>query len=172
MTIQSGSLHCQCTEFEKGVRLFCCQPNLCSAKRCSHVVLVWLHLERTNRDLFSRLTGTVGQEASTTDSQDHGEDSGATSGGLEASDSKADAPVDSVAAWEAQFRFKSCRLPQDSLEIREQIENWRHQCTSADCSSRGKVGKGEQACAHTFPVEFRPAHRDVCARCGIVFNSC
>lgn len=134
-----------------------------AAKRCSDVVLVWMHLEITNNDLFATVTGDDGEDVNVHDAN---ADSSSTAVETDVSDGKSDgkteAKVDPIAAWEAQFRFKEYRLPQDSLELRERIEGWRHECKLPDCPSRRDDG----GCDHTFPTEFRPDPRDACAHCG------
>jgi len=138
-----------------------------AAKRCSHVVLVWLHLERCNKDLFATVTGSASEDEFSLSSEEPvPADPSVTAGEPSSEHVDAKAKADPLADWEAQFRFKECRIPQDSLELRERIEGWRHECKIDGCSSRGKVGKGEHSCEHTFPSEFRPEHRDSCARCG------
>ena len=94
-----------------------------AAKRCSDVVLVWMHLEITNNDLFATVTGDDGEDVNVHDAN---ADSSSTAVETDVSDGKSDgkteAKVDPIAAWEAQFRFKEYRLPQDSLELRERIK--------------------------------------------------
>lgn len=168
---ESASLHCQCTEFDKGALVTCAFCDVCrlrAAKRCSHVVLVWLYLEQTNKNLFQAVSSGADDDEEPSTSPGPVDDRVAEDG----QEAKVEAKADAVSEWEAKFRFEHYRLPQDSLQIRDLVESLRHECKISDCSSRGKTGKGATACEHTFPAEFRPPEHDSCARCGAIGSSC
>lgn len=129
---------------------------MCAAKKCSHVYLVRLHLELVGVDLLpAPLDSEGGKWSETNDDVDD-----------DVAGSQPSSPIDPMQEWQAKFQFEHYRLHEDSIATRSLIDSWRHSCNPA-CPSRGQCGKGDSACEHTFPVEFRPPpDRKTCAKCG------
>lgn len=130
-----------------------------TAKKCSHVFLVRLHLELVGVDLLPVRVEEPKDDMSSESQADVDGD---------ATEPQPSSPPDPMQEWQAQFQFQYCRLHEDSIATRDQIDSWRHTCNPA-CPSRGKCGKGDCACEHTFPFEFRPPpDRKTCANpnCG------
>jgi len=120
-----------------------------------------MFLARTRKAMFSELTGSSGKA-------DVASSSDADSAADDEAKEKPSAIDDPISDWEARYRFERHRLKEDCLETRELIDNLRHECTIPNCPSRGKVGKGEHSCEHTFASELWPDAMDACTKCGIV----
>lgn len=132
---------------------------MAAAKKCSHVYLVRLHLELAGVDLITKPIPDSKEDASSETSADVDGDT---------TEPQPSEPPDPMQEWQAQFQFQYCRLHEDSIATRDHIDSCRHTCNPA-CPSRGKCGKGDYACEHTFAFEFRPPpDRKTCAnpKCG------
>ena len=130
---------------------------MAAAKKCSHVYLVRLHLELVGVELITKSIQDSKEDLSS-GTQDDGDD--------DIPEPELSSPPDPMQEWQAQFQFEQCPLPEDSILLRDLVDSCRHACNPS-CPSKGKCGKGDSACEHMFPFEFRPpADRKTCAKCG------
>jgi len=122
-------------------------------KVCVHTLLVILYLENVFPALFKATSANSKTHAQKQDLSDD-------------EDSDTDSVEEESSKYMAQYIFKNHRLPEDSLSIRQPHEKKVWKCVE-ECPSRGNTGKGQAACEHTFPSEFRPDSNLKCARCPV-----
>ena len=128
-----------------------------AAKKCSHVFLVRLHLELVGVDLLSASLEDSNGDTSSETKADVDDD---------ATEPQPTSPPDPMQEWQAQHQFDNYRIHEDSIATRDLVDSYRLSCNPA-CPTRGRCGKGDSACEHTFPFEFRPPpDRKTCAKCG------
>ena len=128
----------------------------CAERLCLHTLLVFLHLSPhvASSPLYRRLVQR--DDAPVIAAIDSDSD-----------DETAPGADSDTLLYQARYAFVNHRYPEESKAIRKLVNSKHAECPLAQCPSRGRIGRGDTACDHTFPMEFRPpASLTVCPRCG------